>query len=124
AAETFTELCFKVAGDPLPPLPMQGLPRGFELVVRKCLEKDPAQRFPDVYALALALLPFSPHSQPLVEKIGRVLRGDTGPQHTPMAPTMYAGGGTAAELYGQKVTRAGGGSKKGAIIGLFAGVVV
>src|SRR5262249_44061131 len=37
-AETFTELCFKVAMEPLPPFPHMGLPRGFEDVVRCCLE--------------------------------------------------------------------------------------
>ena len=131
AAETFTELCFKVAQDPLPPLPnASGLPRGFEAVVRKCLEKDPNLRFPDVYALAIALMPYAPaQSQMLVERIGRVLRGETGPRGGglgPSAPTIYAGpGGTGGELAGQKVTAVGAGkSKKGMIAGIAAVVVL
>ncbi len=75
-AETFTELCFKVAMDPLPPLPPGVQQGGFEEVVRCCLEKDPARRFANVHALASALAPFAPpHARPLVERIGRVLRG-------------------------------------------------
>jgi serine/threonine-protein kinase len=72
-ADTFTELCLKVAMDPLPPLPgVPRLPAGFEDVVRSCLAKEPGHRFPDISALAVALLPFAPpHAHLLVERIGR-----------------------------------------------------
>jgi hypothetical protein len=42
--------------DPTPPLP--GVPRGFEQVVARCLEKDPNRRFANVSQLAAALAPF------------------------------------------------------------------
>src|SRR5262249_24990477 len=57
-AEVFSELCIKVAMDPLPPLVRA--PVGLAAVVTRCLEKDPAARFPDVAALAAALAPFGP----------------------------------------------------------------
>jgi serine/threonine-protein kinase len=56
AAESITELALRVAMDPTPALP--GAPRGFELVVMRCLEKDPARRFANVSQLAAALAPF------------------------------------------------------------------
>src|SRR5215468_8129223 len=88
-ADTFTELCFKVAMDPLPPFPAgSALPPGFEDVVRRCLEKELHRRFPDVYHLAVALHPYAPpQAQLLVERIGRVLRGETG---NPVAQTQLA----------------------------------
>jgi serine/threonine-protein kinase len=56
AAESITELTLRVAIDPTPPLP--GVPREFERVVARCLEKDPGRRFANVSQLAAALAPF------------------------------------------------------------------
>jgi serine/threonine protein kinase len=60
-AETFTALCLKIAMDPLPPLPAlpAAMPAGFEAVVRRALEKDPALRYPSAVELARALAPFA-----------------------------------------------------------------
>jgi serine/threonine-protein kinase len=128
-AETFTELCFKVSGDPLPPFPSIQQ-AGFEEVVRRCLEKDPNRRFPDVYALAVALLSFAPpHARPLVEQIGRVLGGHAG-GHAAMPAIVATGPGTLREAAGQRVTRTAMGSRGRRIaglvatIGLLAGIVV
>jgi len=55
-AESITELALRVAMDPTPPLP--GVPRDFERVVARCLEKEPARRFANVSQLAAALAPF------------------------------------------------------------------
>jgi eukaryotic-like serine/threonine-protein kinase len=57
-AETITELALRVAMDPTPRLTGPHIPRGFEHVVHRCLEKDPARRFQDVAQLAIALAPF------------------------------------------------------------------
>src|SRR5215470_8643468 len=122
-AETFTELCFKVAMDPLPPFPAgSALPPGFEDVVRRCLEKELHRRFPDVYHLAVALHPYAPpQAQLLVERIGRVLRGETG---NPVAKTQIAtpapGPGTWNDAAGQKVTLHG--RRRAAIGGVIATV--
>lgn len=58
--DTLPALCMAVMHDPPPPLAAfcSGLPAGFEDVVTRCLHKDPAQRIPDVAALAKALAPF------------------------------------------------------------------
>ena len=56
ASESITELTLRVAIDPTPPLP--GVPREFERVVARCLEKDPGRRFANVSQLAAALAPF------------------------------------------------------------------
>jgi hypothetical protein len=37
-------------------------PHGFEHVVYRCLEKEPARRFQDVAQLAMALAPFGSHA--------------------------------------------------------------
>jgi serine/threonine-protein kinase len=49
------------------------IPKGLAEAVARCLEKDPANRFQNVAALARALQPFgSAASAPLVERIGRI----------------------------------------------------
>ena len=119
-AETFTELCFKVAMDPLPPFQNMGILPGFERAVRRCLEKDPNHRFADVYELAVALLPFAPpHAQPLVERIGRVLHGQAG-ERAAMPTIVAIGPGTLPDAAGQRVTRTANGSRRRSIAGLVA----
>jgi serine/threonine protein kinase len=54
-AESITELTLRVAMDPLPALPAN-LPRDFDKVVIRCLEKDPNRRFQNVADLARALV--------------------------------------------------------------------
>ena len=145
-ADTFTELCFKIAIDPPPPFP-SAQQAGFEEVVWRCLEKDPDRRFSDVYALAVALSPFAPtHTQPLVEGIGRVLgsraserdaiptivdrvlRSQAG-ERAAMS-TLPNGLSTLREATGQSVRRTAAGSRQRRIagviaaIGVLAGIVV
>ncbi len=58
--ETFTDLCLRISIDPLPPLPIPpGARDGFEAILRRCLEKDPAERFADVAELVAALTPYA-----------------------------------------------------------------
>jgi len=62
-AETFTELCLRIAIDPLPPLPpLVGAPRGFESALRRCLERDLSLRYRTIGELASALEPFRARS--------------------------------------------------------------
>jgi serine/threonine-protein kinase len=50
------------------------LPAGFEAVIDRCLEKDPARRYADIAELARALAPFGPpRSAESVERIEHVL---------------------------------------------------
>jgi serine/threonine-protein kinase len=69
--ETFTELCLRVAMDPVPALPrVPGLGQALEKVIYRCLEKDPTQRLRSIADLAAALAPFaSPAAKAIAEGI-------------------------------------------------------
>ena len=73
-AESITELAVRVVTEPHPALP-PNLPRGFVEIVGRCLEKDPARRYPDVAALAAALAPFAAGGQDSALGASHVLRG-------------------------------------------------
>ncbi|MCG8423243.1 MAG: protein kinase [Proteobacteria bacterium] len=88
-ADTFSELCLKVAMDPVAALTIP-LPRGLDQVVMHCLEKDPAQRFQNIAEFALALTPFaqSPaQAATSTERTRRILNVDpTPPQYRTGSP--------------------------------------
>jgi len=74
-AESFSEMCVKVAVDP--PGAMTHTPPTLQQVVLRCLEKAPEQRYPSMADLARDLVPFAqdPHqAQVLVERMTRTLR--------------------------------------------------
>jgi eukaryotic-like serine/threonine-protein kinase len=52
--ESITELALHIAMDPTPPL-VGRMPHGFDQLVHRCLEKEAAQRYPDLANLAHAL---------------------------------------------------------------------
>ncbi len=86
-AETVTGLCAKIVADEPPPLRSirPDVPPGFEAVVLRCLEKNPAARYPSVVDLAAALRPFaSPEGLASVARIAR-----TGG----LKPTLASGAG-------------------------------
>jgi eukaryotic-like serine/threonine-protein kinase len=62
------------------------IPEGLSRVVERCLEKDPAKRYPNMAELAAALLPFGPSgSAAALERIRRIGRGSV-----PFAATLAA----------------------------------
>jgi eukaryotic-like serine/threonine-protein kinase len=74
-AESFSEMCVKVAVDP--PAPMVNTPPGLQHVIMRCLAKSPEQRYASMAELGRDLVPYSsdPHgAQMLVERMGRMLR--------------------------------------------------
>jgi len=71
-ADTLPELSIKIAIDPPPALsPELRVPAAFERIIRRCLEKDPAQRFPNVAALAEALGAFVPDGRVAIHRVRR-----------------------------------------------------
>jgi serine/threonine-protein kinase len=76
-AESFSEMCVKVAADPPNPMTAAGRPDGLEAVIFRCLEKDPARRWQNIAELAEALIPFSrepAEARVGVERMKRVLK--------------------------------------------------
>ncbi|HEY5935620.1 MAG TPA: serine/threonine-protein kinase [Kofleriaceae bacterium] len=81
-AESFSEMCVKVAVDP--PAEMVNAPPALRPVVMRCLAKTPEQRFANMAELGRALVPFTQdqhHANMLVERMQRVL-GRLRPQNT------------------------------------------
>ena len=74
-AESFSEMCVKVAVDP--PSPMVNTPPALQQVILRCLAKNPEQRYSNMAELGRDLVPFAqdPHQATvLVERMARMLR--------------------------------------------------
>jgi serine/threonine-protein kinase len=74
-AESFSEMCVKVAVDA--PAPMVNAPLALQKVILRCLAKTPEQRYANMADLAHDLVPFvnDPHQATLlVERMNRMLR--------------------------------------------------
>jgi serine/threonine protein kinase len=96
-ADTFPEICIKVATEAAPPLEQlrPDIPPNLLDVIATCLEKDKRNRYKDVADLASALQQFAPRSAiASVERIFGILNRTPAPVSSPLAPrasTMVAG---------------------------------
>jgi serine/threonine protein kinase len=78
-AESFSEMCVKVAVDP--PAPMVHAPPELQQVVLRCLAKNPDQRYSSMAELGRDLVPFTQdpaRATILVERMQRMLRRSLG----------------------------------------------
>jgi serine/threonine protein kinase len=78
-AESFSEMCVKVAVDP--PQPMRNAPPELQQIILRCLAKSPEQRYATMADLARELVPFchdSHQASLLVERMQRMLRRSDG----------------------------------------------
>lgn len=92
-ADTASALLAMIVADP--PTPIRALrtdvPQGLETVVLRCLEKDPAARYPTVAELAVALKPFAlPDGKETVDRITRTL-GRSAHRLTPRGAMVHVG---------------------------------
>jgi eukaryotic-like serine/threonine-protein kinase len=78
-AESFSEMCVKVAVDP--PAPFVNTPPSLQPVLLRCLAKSPDQRYTTMAELSRDLIPFAPdesQAKMLVERMVRMLRRSSG----------------------------------------------
>jgi serine/threonine-protein kinase len=91
-ADTMPQLCAMILTEPPPPLRTlrPDAPAELEVVVQRCLAKDPRQRFPNVADLTWALLPFAPQgAQSSVDRITRLV--SSSPSATTGDPGVVTG---------------------------------
>jgi len=99
-APTFSALCLKAAVDPTPPLTIP-LPRGLDVLVYRCLEKEPAARYQSIAELATALAPYAGNQRQAATVVDRVsaMLGTRVPAQ-PVAPISVAGAHAAPTTLG------------------------
>jgi eukaryotic-like serine/threonine-protein kinase len=115
--ELVTEIALAVALQP-PPLLTVSMPKGFQEVLERCLDKDPAKRYPHLGALADALAPFGlPHAKEQAAAVARVLdvRERVTPAAMPAAvvpatvlpspPTTMRSAASAIDIPAQRASR-------------------
>jgi serine/threonine protein kinase len=88
-AESFSEMCVKVAADP--PEPMRSrVPTGLVAAIARCLEKDPARRFQTVGELATAIAPFARDIREAQLRVERIRRVVSRPRSAELVQSMNA----------------------------------
>ena len=131
-AESVTQLTAMVLTEN--PRPVDQLrpdvPRQLALVVARCLEKDPARRFPSVAHLAAALEPFAPpDTRDLAARIARIAGGSGSMLPAPPPPGPAPGqvgvnGGTTANWTGHPQPASGSGKKVATLVALVATIAL
>jgi serine/threonine-protein kinase len=95
------------------------VPPALGLVIARCLEKDPATRFPSVAELAAALEPFAPaDTRDLARRIARIASGSKLPQTpvTSASGTRIAVAGATSVNWSGKTELVSSGGKRVAIV--------
>ncbi|HEX3777464.1 MAG TPA: hypothetical protein VHV51_23500, partial [Polyangiaceae bacterium] len=108
-ATTMPELCALVLTEPPPPLRERcpWVPAEVAAAIARCLQKDPNDRFPNLSALANALVEFGPQkARHSAERISRVLRAAGVPTHSLAPNAAPSSGGAAAARPGESTNTA------------------
>jgi serine/threonine-protein kinase len=124
-AETFPELCVKIATRGPPPLRAlrANAPPGIEAVILRCLEKDRGKRYRNVAELARALVEFgSERAVESAKRISRVVQNaDRSTADAPLPlPSGATSGGTVSTWGHTMATVAGGKAVVGVLVVLVA----
>jgi serine/threonine-protein kinase len=102
---SITDLALHIAMDPTPPLTGR-IPAGFEPVVKRCLAKDPAERYPDLESFANALAVHSgPTGRELAAAVSRLLHRTSRAAHDAGVRAAHAGARPAQAAHAAAVTQ-------------------
>jgi serine/threonine-protein kinase len=77
SADTMPQLCGLILSGPTPSIRSirPNVPAGLDAVLRRCLEKEPGRRYPNVAEFAAALAEFAPkRARASVDRVGRVIQ--------------------------------------------------
>jgi serine/threonine-protein kinase len=77
SADTMPQLCGLILSGPTPSIRTirPNIPPGLDAVLRRCLEKDPTRRYPNVAEFAAALAEFAPRrARASIDRVGRVVQ--------------------------------------------------
>jgi tRNA A-37 threonylcarbamoyl transferase component Bud32 len=106
-ADAMPELCLKVVTDP--PISILALrpeaPQALVDVIERCLEKDPAKRFPNAAELATALEPFAPAASRAAAERARLAMGDLSVVRAPTPAAWGSGRRGPSPVMAKKRTR-------------------
>src|SRR4051812_41227498 len=92
AGESYAELVLKVGLEPPAPIPVP-VPTGLDVVIMRCLEKEPSQRHQNVGDLARMLAPFATDPIAAAQSAGRAIRTLQRSQPGMGLPLSVGGGG-------------------------------
>ena len=88
-AESFSEMCVKVAADPPDPM-SKPIPAGLDEVIFRCLQKNPDHRFQSIAELAIALKPFARDPSEVSMRVERIRRTISTPRPRLQTPPPVA----------------------------------
>ncbi|EYF07920.1 protein kinase domain-containing protein [Chondromyces apiculatus] len=107
-ASTMAELCMAILSHPPPPLRSRrpDAPAGIEAAILRCLEKEPARRYPSVAEFAVDLAEFAPHERVSAERVLRVLQSNGQATQVALPPPAAAGAQGATATAARTATTA------------------
>jgi serine/threonine-protein kinase len=125
------DICAAILTEPAPSIARwrSEVPDGLQKAVARCMQKDPADRFQNVWELAVAIEPFAPRSARTAERVREVLFGQashsqpaTTPPSVPWLATARSAsspsGGNTRTAFGGGTGRTGSAARLAVAIGV------